>query len=113
AEGLQEYSETLNPGTYPVVVGNPPYVTVKDRSLNDVYRDRYEICSGKYALPVPFAQRFFQLAKPGDDNGQGAGFVGRITAKSFMNREFGKKMIEQLFALWINLTHVIDTSGAY
>jgi len=35
-----------------------------------------------------------------------------ITANSFMKREFGKKLIEQ----WVpanDLTHVIDTSGAY
>src|SRR4051812_18232105 len=30
-----------------------------------------------------------------------------------MKREFGKKMIEKLFALEVDLTHVIDTSGAY
>lgn len=35
-----------------------------------------------------------------------------ITANSFMKREFGKKLIED----WVpkhDLTHVIDTSGAY
>lgn len=30
-----------------------------------------------------------------------------------MKREFGKKMIEKLFAVDVNLTHVVDTSGAY
>jgi hypothetical protein len=35
-----------------------------------------------------------------------------ITANSFMKREFGKKLIEDFFPR-IDLTHVIDTSGAY
>ncbi len=43
---------------------------------------------------------------------QGAGYVGMITANSFMKREFGKKLIEQ-FLPGVDLTHVIDTSGAY
>ena len=35
-----------------------------------------------------------------------------ITANSFMKREFGKKLIEDFFPK-VDLTHVIDTSGAY
>lgn len=37
---------------------------------------------------------------------------GQITANSFMKREFGKKLIEA-FLPTVDLTHVIDTSGAY
>ena len=44
---------------------------------------------------------------------RGAGYVGQITANSFMKREFGKKLIEHFFAQKVDLTHVIDTSGAY
>ena len=112
-EDVQEYPGILSPGHYHVVVGNPPYITVKDKVLNEAYREMYDACSGKYALSVPFAQRFFQLARSGDGEGKGAGYVGQITANSFMKREFGKKMIEKLFAVEVNLTHVIDTSGAY
>ncbi|MEU1686885.1 BREX-2 system adenine-specific DNA-methyltransferase PglX [Micromonospora sp. NPDC005707] len=112
-EDVQEHSGILSPGRYHVVVGNPPYITVKDKGLNEAYREMYDACSGKYALSVPFAQRFFQLAKSGDGDGKGSGHVGQITANSFMKREFGKKMIEKFFAVEVNLTHVIDTSGAY
>ena len=35
-----------------------------------------------------------------------------ITANSFMKREFGKKLIEDYFPK-VDLTHVIDTSGAF
>ncbi|MFG3601067.1 BREX-2 system adenine-specific DNA-methyltransferase PglX [Micromonospora chersina] len=112
-EDAHEHPGILSAGRYHVVVGNPPYITVKDKGLNEAYREMYDACSGKYALSVPFAQRFFQLAKPGDGDGKGAGHVGQITANSFMKREFGKKMIEKLFAVDVTLTHVIDTSGAY
>jgi hypothetical protein len=59
----------------------------------------------KYSLAVPFMQRIFDLACEG-------GFTGQITANSFMKREFGKKLIQEFFPT-IDLTHVIDTSGAY
>ncbi|MCA1671883.1 MAG: BREX-2 system adenine-specific DNA-methyltransferase PglX, partial [Actinobacteria bacterium] len=101
----------LHPGGYHAVVGNPPYITVKDKTLNAEYRAMYDACSGKYALTVPFAQRFFQLSRPADDNRK-AGFVGQITSNSFMKREFGAKLIEHFFPT-VELSHVIDSSGAY
>ncbi|MBF0145159.1 MAG: BREX-2 system adenine-specific DNA-methyltransferase PglX [Magnetococcales bacterium] len=96
---------------YHAVVGNPPYITPKDKALNQAYRDRYPSCHRQYSLGVPFTERFFDLAIQ-DRNGQPAGFVGLITANSFMKREFGKKLIE-LFFKTVDLNTVIDTSGAY
>ncbi|WP_217146283.1 Eco57I restriction-modification methylase domain-containing protein, partial [Streptomyces sp. AC627_RSS907] len=98
---------------YHVVVGNPPYIAVKDKKLNQLYRKLYDACAGTYALSVPFAQRFFELAKRGGANGDGYGMVGQITANSFMKREFGTRLIEEYFAHKVELTEVIDTSGAY
>ena len=98
---------------YHAVVGNPPYITVKDRAVSELYRDRYPSCAGKYSLSVPFMERFFDLAVTGDGTPQHpAGFVGQITANSFMKREFGKKLIEEFLPRW-DLTHVLDTAGAY
>ncbi|MEV4078772.1 BREX-2 system adenine-specific DNA-methyltransferase PglX [Nonomuraea fuscirosea] len=105
--------DILAPNSYHVVVGNPPYITVKDGTENRVYREHYATCAGTYALSVPFAERFFDLAVSDRANRSSAGFVGQITANSFMKREFGKKLIEDFFASKIALTHVIDTSGAY
>lgn len=96
---------------YHVVVGNPPYITVKDRALNQAYRDLYPTCHMKYSLGVPFTERFFDLTLPPEGN-RPAGFMGMITANSFMKREFGKKLIEEYLPSK-DLTHVIDTSGAY
>ncbi|MGY1453788.1 BREX-2 system adenine-specific DNA-methyltransferase PglX [Streptomyces sp. SS8] len=112
-EDVHEHPGILEPGRYDVVVGNPPYITVKDKKLNALYRELYASCAGKYALSVPFAERFFQLAKTGDPDGGGYGMVGQITANSFMKREFGTKLIEEYFAHKVELTEVIDTSGAY
>ncbi|MFI1377555.1 BREX-2 system adenine-specific DNA-methyltransferase PglX [Streptomyces longwoodensis] len=112
-EDVHEYPEILDQGRYHVVVGNPPYITVKDKQLNQLYRELYDACAGTYALSVPFAQRFFELAKRGGADGNGYGMVGQITANSFMKREFGTKLIEEYFAHKVELTEVIDTSGAY
>jgi hypothetical protein len=98
---------------YHAVVGNPPYITVKDRAVSELYRARFPSCRGKYSLSVPFMERFFDLAVKGDGTPQQpAGFVGQITANSYMKREFGKKLIEEFLPRW-DLTHVLDTSGAY
>jgi hypothetical protein len=110
AEDLEATNAILS-RKYAAVVGNPPYITVKDRAVSALYRMRYESCSGKYALVSPFCERFWALAKP-EDQAQRAGFVGLIVANSFMKREFGKKLVEGIFPA-IDLTHVIDTSGAY
>jgi len=100
--------------TYHVVVGNPPYITVGDAALNEAYRARYGSCYRQYSVAVPFTERFFDLAmapvKSADRSP--AGFVGMITANSFMKREFGKRLIEDYIPRW-DLTHIIDTSGAY
>jgi hypothetical protein len=108
-EDKQALQEVLGQ-QYHAVVGNPPYIIVRDRTLNAAYRDRYVTCHQKYSLAVPFSERFFDLALASQDGR--SGFVGMITANSFMKREFGKKLIEE-FLPRIDLTHVVDTSGAY
>lgn len=111
-ENAEALDEVLAPGSYDVVVGNPPYITVKDKALNRQYRNRFaKYTKGRYALTVPFMVKFFQLAKDGDA-GQTAGWVGQITSNSFMQRGFGKPLIEEFF-VEVDLREVIDTSGAY
>jgi len=107
-EDVPKLRRILTPGQYDVVVGNPPYITVKDKALNARYREIYHYCKGKYALTVPFMERFFQLAKPGER----AGWVGQITSNSFMKREFGAPIIEQ-FLTSKDLRLIVDTSGPH
>ncbi|MEV4238016.1 BREX-2 system adenine-specific DNA-methyltransferase PglX [Nocardia sp. NPDC049737] len=94
-----------------VVVGNPPYVSVKDPALRDLYRRHYTTCHGKYVLAVPFMELFFELAKSGT-KGNRPGWVGQITANSFMKREFGAKLIDEFLGMK-DLRRVIDTSVAF
>ncbi len=91
---------------YAAVVGNPPYITEKDPAKRETYRAMYpRSAAGKYALSAPFCERFFQLARD-------RGYVGQITANSFMKREFGKALIEEYLPT-VNLELIVNTSGAY
>lgn len=90
---------------YHVVVANPPYITVQDPGLRELYRLRFESCHGKYSLVCPFLERVFDLAVSG-------GFVAVIAGNAFMKRQFGKPLVEAVLPHW-DLTHVIDTAGAY
>ncbi|MCX4550372.1 BREX-2 system adenine-specific DNA-methyltransferase PglX [Streptomyces sp. NBC_01500] len=114
-EDAEDYArdvDLLGKGTYHVVVANPPYITVKDKQENANYKAAYDACYRQYALSVPFAQRIFELAVRAGGGERTGGFTGQITANSFMKREFGKKLIEEFFPR-VDLTHVIDTSGAF
>lgn len=61
SEDLVTLRSILRPGTYHAVVANPPYITAKDKALNQAYRERYSACHLKYSLAVPFVQRIFSL----------------------------------------------------
>lgn len=108
ASGDFEEATAILSQQYHAVVGNPPYIIDRDRAHNAEVRSRYSSCHQKFSLAVPFKELFFDKAVEGDR----AGFIGMITANSFMKREFGKKLIEEFFPT-VELTHLIDTSGAY
>lgn len=103
SEDLPTLKRLLRGGQYHAVVANPPYITPKDRGLNERYRKRYTTCIMKYSLAVPFIERIRQLSIAG-------GYSGQITANSFMKREFGRDLINKFFPS-LDLTHVIDLSG--
>ena len=104
-EDADSLRRILQEGTFHAVVANPPYITPKDRAANKAYRTLYPLtCRMKYALSVPFIERIFQLSISD-------GYSGQITSNSFMKREFGKHLVENFFPL-VDLTHIIDTSGA-
>lgn len=115
-EDPEMLKEVLAPGMYDAVVGNPPYIVVRDKALNTFYRKRYApYCKGKYAMTAPFMVVFFNLGNNAifpRGKKRGAGWVGQITSNSFEKREFGKPVIEELFPRH-DLREVIDTSGAY
>lgn len=90
---------------YHAVVGNPPYITEKDATKRNKYREMYESASGKYALAAPFTERFFDLAVPG-------GFVGMINSNAWTKRDYGKALIEKVLPR-LDVQKIIDTSGCY
>lgn len=125
AEDAALLRRLLAPGTYDAVVGNPPYITVKDKVLNERYRALYPTCKGKYALSVPFMERFFDLAHLGaaeasdgeaesekNTDVRPAGWVGQITSNSFMKREFGTKVITE-FLPRKDLRLIVDSEGVW
>ena len=98
-------------GGFHAVVANPPYITEKDPARKDYHREklgrdrRFVSAAGKYSLSSPFTERCFQLAVP-------EGFVGLITSDAFMNRSFGKALIEKVLT-GLDLTLVVNSAGAY
>lgn len=110
SEDLAEVQRILS-CQYHAVVGNPPYIVVKDPVRSAAYRSRYSCCHRQYSLGVPFTERFFDLAQTASTS-KSAGFVGLITANSFMKREFGSKLIQD-FLPRLDLTNIVDTAGAH
>lgn len=104
SEDIEALRRILKPEKYHAVVANPPYIGPSDKAANQAYRQRYRSCYRQYSLSVPFTERLFSLAS-------WDGFVGQITSNSFTKREFGGKLIEE-FIPTVDLTHVVDTSGA-
>jgi hypothetical protein len=100
----------LGADSYHVVVGNPPYLTPKDKGDADAYRTAYPYVKGAYALTVPFIVRFFQLGR--EHVAGSAGYIGLLVSNSFMKREFGRSLVEDFFPT-VDVTHVIDTSGVF
>jgi hypothetical protein len=91
---------------YHAVVGNPPYIVCRDAALRELYRARYpDSAKGKYRAGGTVHRALLRTRVDG-------GFVGLINANSFMKREFGKGLVEKVLPR-LDLTGVIDTSGAY
>jgi hypothetical protein len=133
AEDADLLAEILQPGRYAVVASNPPQGTVKDRARADRYRTLYPSCVSGAPLTVAFTERCFSLARRGSVAGDSvpgepatgasaadaraagapAGRVGLFVVGSFLRREPGRRLVEEFFRDTVELTEVIDTSGAY
>jgi hypothetical protein len=95
---------TPSVGGFDIFVGNPPFVTARNREKRELYRERWQqICHQKYLLLVPFFPLGFGLLKKG-------GELGFIVSNAFAKRTFGQPLVEQFFPT-IDLQKVIDCSG--
>ena len=109
-EDVDDYIKSchiLEYGSYHVVVANPPYITVKDKAENESIRASVRELLWQVRSVGPVRRADLRSSRS-----SASGYTGQITANSFMKREFGKKLIEEYFPK-VDLTHVIDTSGAY
>ena len=97
------------------IVANPPFITEKDAARKAYHREkvghgkkkrqRYVSAYRTYSLGAPFTERMLDLTIEN-------GFVGEITANSFMKREFGKALVHDVLPRH-RLTKVVDTAGAH
>ncbi|AEK37026.1 hypothetical protein CVAR_1674 [Corynebacterium variabile DSM 44702] len=111
-ENADALDEILTPGTYDVVVGNPPYIEVKDPILKKQYKSRYSrYIKGQYNLTIPFMVLFYNLATNGSANIP-AGWTGQITGNSFFLKPFGVSLVENFFTE-VDVREIIDTAGAH
>ena len=90
---------------YHAIVANPPYIVAESAEVRDACRARYVSAHRQFGLGAPFTERMFELLTPG-------GYVAQITSNAFVKREYGKPLVERVLPHY-DLTHVIDTSGAY
>ena len=89
---------------YDVVVGNPPYITSRDKVKRDLYAEYYPLSArGKFHLSAPFTERFFVLATP-------SGKVGLINSNAFTKRDFGKALVIKYLPTQ-DIWAIVDTSG--
>ena len=96
-EDLARSPDILKPGQYDVVVGNPPYITVKDKKLNDGVPDSVRHVQGQVRADGAVHGAVLRAGQAPDGD-RTAGWIGQITSNSFMKREFGTKLIEDFLS---------------
>ncbi len=93
-------------GGFDFIIGNPPYVEVKNYNVDLPYMHQYikerfpSSKNGKIDLAIPFIERAIGLLNP-------AGRLGFIVQKRFFKTEYGKK-IREIITAANYLSSVID-----
>ncbi|GCD98966.1 BREX-2 system adenine-specific DNA-methyltransferase PglX [Embleya hyalina] len=124
-EGVEEFTDSfeevheffasgdlLAKGSYHVVVTNPPFIIEKDMEVQYRRRSAPPVSTAIQPLSSYFLRRAFDLAVQASNPQSRSGFIGILMPSSFTRREFGRSLIED-FLRTVDLTHVIDSSGAY
>ncbi len=103
-------SDNLAPGSFDAIIGNPPYVNIrqlaKSRSRADIERlkERYLSARGNFDLYVLFIERAIELLKPG-------GSCGLIVPGKWATLDYAKPCRELLLSQ-TTIEHVVDLSDA-
>jgi hypothetical protein len=106
-ELLNPESRVSNPksnGGFDLVVGNPPFVTARNATKRELYRERWpRVCYKEFQLVCPFIQMSFALLRAG-------GQLGFIVSNAFAMREFGKPLLED-FLPTVHLQKIVNCDG--
>jgi type I restriction-modification system DNA methylase subunit len=97
-----EFPSVFSDGGFDVIVGNPPYIDVKEMQpevkteLSRIYRSAQQ----RFDLYVPFIEKGLQLLRPN-------GYLSYIVPSMFMRREYGIN-IRKVILEESNLSRLVD-----
>ena len=97
-----EFSDIMKKGGFNIVVGNPPYVSVKALPQNEktFFVTNYEIAKGQFDLYGLFIEKAIKLMREG-------GLFGFITSNTFLsNKDF--KSLRELILNSMKIKRIID-----
>lgn len=97
-----EFPEIMQKGGFDIVIGNPPYLDVKqlDDTVKDALRSRYEAASRRFDLFVPFVEKGLTLLDKD-------GLLGFILPSMFAHREYGTGL-RRVVSKNASVVHVVD-----
>ncbi len=97
-----ELPEIMAAGGFNAVIGNPPYLDVKqlDDTVKDALRSRYEAASRRFDLFVPFVEKGLTLLNKD-------GLLGFILPSMFAHREYGTGL-RRVISKNASVVHVVD-----
>jgi len=89
---------------FDLIVGNPPFVTARNRIKRELYAGRWPtVCYKNYLLLCPFFEMSFGLLKP-------RGQLGFIVSNAFAQRDLGQPLVEKFFPT-VDVQKIVDCSG--
>lgn len=88
----EEFKEVFETGGFDVMVGNPPYVNVRniDKKAKDYFISKYKVAKEQYDLYTLFIERGRGLLI-------GKGYLSFIIPDKFMIADYGKPLINMLY----------------
>ena len=91
---------------FDLIVGNPPFVTARNREKRELYAERWPmVCYKNYLLVCPFFQMSFGHLKLDAQ-------LGFIVSNAFAQRDLGQPLVEKFFPT-VDLQKIVDCSGLF
>ena len=98
----KNFPEVFRQGGFDCVIGNPPYVSVKEINTNhkNYFIEKYEVATGQFDLYTLFIEKSFQILNS-------KGIFGMITSNTFL----ANKDCLKLRSLLVNQHHIIEIAN--